>query len=97
MGPCVVSLFRHLEQGKRYVVVRPFADFDGVQHLVGEAWTFLGTTYDAEGSGRVLHLEVHSRPADVRLRNFRSSGGQGRILARFDEYVALFPERNARR
>jgi hypothetical protein len=37
--------YKFLQAGKRYSVIRPFTDFDGDLHDIGEKWTFLGCSF----------------------------------------------------
>ncbi len=78
--------FHHMEAGKRYRVIKPFRDFDGQEHPVGEEWTYVGTAFLPYDDGRSIfvsldgekewHIRMQDRPEE-----------QGPILDRLHEYV----------
>lgn len=78
--------FGHLITGKRYRVIKPFKDFDGREHPVGETWTYVGTAFLPYDDGRSIfvsldgenewHIRMQDRPEE-----------QGPILDHLREYV----------
>ena len=50
--------FKHLVVGRRYVVIREFADHDGTVHPPGEAWTFLGHSFIPYHDGLSLFVSL---------------------------------------
>lgn len=55
IGP---SPYAHLQPGKRYRVIKEFADFDRDAHPVGEEWTFLCTAFLPYDDGRSLFVSA---------------------------------------
>jgi hypothetical protein len=49
---------RSLVPGRRYTVVRAFADFDGDQHPVGETWTYLTQSFIPYHDGLSLFVSL---------------------------------------
>ena len=73
-------------RGQHYRVVKPFRDFDGAVHSVGEEWSFISSSflpYDdglsvfvADDDGNEWHIRLCWRPED-----------QGEICDNFSDYV----------
>src|SRR5690606_16962234 len=61
--------FGHLVIGRRYRVVKAFADFDRGEHPVGETWVFEGHSFLPYDDG--LSLFVSSEPGRVRQIRMR--------------------------
>jgi hypothetical protein len=77
-GPCPAGHWTHLrleaefgplDAGRRYRVVRPFVDYDGDTHKVGEAWTFLGKNFLPYDDGVSLFVSLDgTQEWHIRLR-----------------------------
>jgi hypothetical protein len=78
----------HLVPGRRYRVARPFVDFDGVDHPVGEEWLFLGSRYQVYDDGLSLFVSLDGEQEwHIRLRN--TDPDQGALLAAFADHVVV--------
>lgn len=55
-GASTGKAFQHLFPGTRYEVATAFIDYDGVQHPVGEAWTYLGHSFLPHDDGLSLFV-----------------------------------------
>jgi hypothetical protein len=77
---------RTLVRGQRYCVVREFTDYDGHQHLVGETWYFVGTTFVPYHDGLTLHVLVQGLPLGYRFQQVPEE--QQDLLSNFTDYVA---------
>lgn len=79
--------FRHLRPGCVYAVVRRFADYDRIEHPVGERWTFLRHAFLPYEDGLTLFVRMpDGRSDEVRLQWRPES--QGAIIDALDLYVA---------
>lgn len=76
----------HLQPGRRYRVVRPFADYDGDVHPVGEEWDFLGASFLPYDDGLSLFVSLDGvREWQIRLQ-WRPEE-QGAVLDDFSSYL----------
>jgi len=81
------AAFRHLKQGERYRVIQTFQDFDGIEHPVGECWTFSRSSFLPYEDGRTLFVV----PDDGRECQIRLQGrpeAQGQILDHLEAYIS---------
>jgi len=75
-----------LRAGKLYRVVRPFTDFDGHVHAVGEQWAFLGAALVPYHDGLSLFVSPDGlNEWHIRMR--WANDAQGRVIDAFGEYV----------
>lgn len=77
--------FRHLLSGRDYVVLRPFTDFDGVLHPVGERWRFIGHSFLPYDDGLSLFVEIESQSRQIRMRWI--DGDQGEIVDHIADHL----------
>lgn len=76
----------HLHAGKKYSVIKLFADHDQVQHPVGEFWLFMGSSFLPYDDGLSLFVSLdgaHEWPIRMQWRE----EVQGAILDSFEEYM----------
>jgi hypothetical protein len=78
-----------LKKGRTYQVTKPFSDYDGIQHPVGETWVFKETNYNAYHSGLTLH--VWQKGLDEVYR-FLDYPGDDVIIKECMDYVKLLEE-----
>lgn len=81
--------FKHLVSGRRYVVVKAFKDFDGSEHAVGEAWTFIGHSFLPYDDGLSLFIEQDGQRLQIRLQ-WRDEE-QGPIIDKLYDHVHPAP------
>lgn len=87
-----LSDFRHLKIGRRYQVVKAFADFDGDEHPVGETWRFEGHSFLPYDDGLSLYV---TRPLDIttadaaphQIRMRWTPEDQGEVIDHLDAYI----------
>jgi hypothetical protein len=75
-----------LKVGGRYRVIRPFSDFDGRVHEVGEAWTYLDHNFLPYHDGHTLHVEL----PDGQKATYRFSDGpeeQSEVTGNLAKYI----------
>lgn len=77
--------FGHLWPEKTYVVARPFRDFDGQEHLVGETWIFIGSSFLPYDDGLSLFVIIDGQRRQIRMQ-WRAEQ-QGPIIDSFEDYV----------
>lgn len=77
--------FMHLASGQRYVVVRPFTDFDRDAHPVGETWTFIGSAFLPYDDDLSLFVETDTGLRHIRMQ-WRAEE-QGPIIDRLDQFI----------
>ena len=79
--------FAHMTPGKRYRVVKPFKDFDGQVHPVGEEWTYVGTAFLPYDDGRSIFVSLDGEK-EWHIRMQDRAEEQGPILDNLKDYVA---------
>ena len=77
--------FAHLQTDQDYVVVRAFRDFDGGEHPVGEAWTFIGSSFLPYDDGLSLFAVIDNVHRQVRMQ-WRNEE-QGPIIDNLKDYL----------
>ena len=91
-APAVVAadLRQHgvFETGRAYVVTRAFADYDGLLHDVGEAFTVASMTFDTAEDCLTLHVQ-HPDKAEAALRLQDRPMFEGPVIANLDGYFAI--------
>jgi hypothetical protein len=80
--------YGHLKVGRRYVVVRLFADFDHDDHHPGETWTFLGYSFLPYDDGLSLFVSLDG-DREWQIRMQLSDAAQETITRNLPDYVAL--------
>lgn len=94
-GPCPAGHFTAsvaprdfgpLEVGRRYQVVRPFADYDRIRHEVGESWTFLGQAFLPYEDGLSLFVSLDGAQ-EWHIRMQWRGDEQAEIIDGLDQYV----------
>ncbi|MFT3893997.1 MAG: alpha/beta hydrolase fold domain-containing protein [Anaerolineales bacterium] len=71
--------------GKMYRIVKPFTDYNGVVHAMGECWKYLGHNFLPYEDGLTIGVEI-----DGKQRMFRMQWReelQAEIIDNFSEYV----------
>jgi hypothetical protein len=90
-GTCTAHGVGHdygpLRIGQRYRIIKPFRDFDGAVHPVGEAWTYIGTAFLPYDDGRSIFVSVDG-VGEWHIRMQDRPEEQGPILDAFADYVA---------
>ncbi len=71
--------------GKRYRVVAPFADYDGITHQIGETWTFQSKSFLPYEDGLTLFVDREGSTVQLRLQ-WRPET-QGKIIDQFSDLV----------
>lgn len=71
--------------GQEYIVVKPFTDYDGIVHEVGDTWTYQGTNFLPYDDGLTLHVLVNNKPVVYRLQWRQEE--QAEIIDNFKDYV----------
>ena len=79
--------YAHMTAGKRYSVIKPFKDFDGQEHPVGEAWTYLGTAFLPYDDGRSIFVSLDGEK-EWHIRMQDRAEEQGPILDNLRDYIA---------
>ena len=74
-----------LVPGKTYRVVKPFVDYDGFTHPVGEQWLYAENSFLPYEDGLTLKVEVEGKLTGIRLQ-WRDDR-QGPIIDNFSTYV----------
>ncbi len=77
--------FGHLWPSATYVVVQAFRDFDGDEHSVGEAWTFIGASFPPYDDGLSLFVTIEGERRHIRMQ--WREGAQGEIIDNLTDYV----------
>lgn len=75
----------NLTPGQEYLVTKPFVDYDGIVHGVGEVWTYRGTNFLPYEDGLTLHVTVNGAEAVYRLQ-WREEA-QAAIIENFGDYT----------
>lgn len=75
----------NLIPGQQYLVIKPFADYDGIVHGVGETWTYQGTNFIPYDDGLTLHVLVNNSSIVYRLQWRKEA--QSEIIENFSQYV----------
>jgi len=79
--------FLCLVRGRRYRVVKTFADFDGDLHRVGESWIFLGRNFLPYEDGLSLFVSLDG-DQEWHIRMRWTPEEQGPIIDALGEYLA---------
>ena len=74
-----------LTPGQEYVVVKPFIDYDGIVHGVGEIWTYRGTNFLPYEDGLTLHVLINDKAEVYRLQWRKDA--QAEIIENFNDYI----------
>lgn len=75
----------NLITGQQYLVIKPFIDYDGLVHGVGEVWIYQGTNFLPYDDGLTLHVLVGDKAVVYRFQ-WRADAQAG-IIENFSEYV----------
>ena len=75
-----------LEAGRRYRVLREFADFDGDAHYPGEEWAFLGASFLPHDDGLSLFVSLDG-VQEWQIRMQWRAEAQGAVLDTLRAYV----------
>ena len=75
----------NLIAGQLYLVKKPFTDFDGLVHGIGETWTYQGTNFLPYDDGLTLHVLIDNKAVVYRLQ-WREDA-QAEIIENFKDYV----------
>ena len=76
-----------LDIGLQYQVIKPFTDYDGILHNIGETWTYLGTNFLPYEDGLTLHVLIDNIEVVYRLQWRKEE--QAEIIENFQEYVEV--------
>ena len=71
--------------GQEYLVKKPFTDYDGLIHGVGEIWTYQGTNFLPYDDGLTLHVLMDNKAVVYRLQWRKDA--QAEIIENFNDYV----------
>ncbi len=83
--PLPTAPFKHLVTERDYVVVRSFVDFDSGQHLEGERWTFIGSSFLPYDDGLSLFVVIGGARRHIRMQ-WREEE-QGPVIDRLEEFL----------
>ena len=75
-----------LQSGRRYRVLREFADFDGDVHRVDEEWTFLGSSFVPYEDGLSFFVSLDGR-REWQIRMQWRPETQGKVLDALSSYL----------
>jgi hypothetical protein len=75
----------NLIAGQEYLVIKPFIDYDGIVHGVGEIWTYAGTDFLPYDDGLSLHVLINNVATVYRLQWRKDA--QADIIEHFKDYV----------
>lgn len=68
-----------------YRVIKPFTDYDGIVHGIGETWTYEGTHFLPYDDGLTLHVSIGNKSVVYRLQWRKEE--QAHIIENFRDYV----------
>lgn len=71
--------------GQEYLVVKPFVDYDGFIHGIGETWIYQGTGFLPYDDGLTLHVLKDNMAVVYRLQWRKEA--QADIIENFKDYV----------
>ena len=71
--------------GHRYRVIKPFKDYDGDEHPVGEEWTFLGYSFAHYDDGLSLFVSLDGA-GEWQIRLQGDPDAQGHVRQHFEEH-----------
>jgi Domain of unknown function (DUF3601) len=84
--------FKHLVAGRRYEVIREFADHDKDVHPVGESWVFLGHSFVPYHDGLSLFVSLDGvQEWQIRLQWIAEE--QAGIINALQHYVQPAPDK----
>ena len=76
-----------LTPGQKYVITKPFTDYDKHVHQPGETWTFLRTNFLPYEDGLTVHLRLDNDPRELLFRMQWRQEEQAAIIENFTDYV----------
>ena len=77
-----------LVRGNAYRVARPFEDYDGDTHPLGETWTFLGYSFLPYDDGLSLFVSTgEGQEWQIRLQH--RPDAQSHIIEALNDYISL--------
>lgn len=79
-----------LMAGRRYRVLKSFADYDGDAHSVGEEWVFLGYSFFPHEDGLSLFISLDGEN-EWMIRMQSRADQQGEVVNRLETYVTELP------
>jgi len=79
----------HLIPGQKYIVTRPFTDYDKLTHEVNESWIFIKTNFVPYHDGLTLHVQSHDDAEETVYRLQWTAGEQADIIDNFKDYVKI--------
>ncbi len=79
-----IDLF-NLEKGKKYAVIKPFIDFDKIQHTVGEIWLYDRKEFLPYSDGLTIYVFVKGKIVSFRFQDDENQ--QKEILNNFQDYM----------
>ena len=71
--------------GRVYKVIKPFKDYDGIVHPIGEQWVFLEKNFLPYEDGLTLHVDRDGQRMFIRLQWREES--QAGIINDFSDFV----------
>ena len=77
--------FKHLVNGRQYAVIQTFRDFDNGEHVVGETWTYIGSSFLPYDDGLSLFVEIDGKQRQIRMQ-WRDEE-QGPIIDHLQAYL----------
>lgn len=70
---------------RTYRVIKPFSDFDGCLHNIGESWVYTDKNFLPYDDGLTLYVKEHGQERTFRMQ-WRDEA-QGDVISNFSEYV----------
>lgn len=77
----------NLTPGKKYKLIKPFADYDKHMHPIGETWTFVTTNFLPYEDGLTVHISLGDDPKVLLFRLQWRPEEQADIIGNFSDYV----------
>jgi hypothetical protein len=74
-----------LTPGQTYRVIKPFKDYDGTVHPVGESWRFVKKGFSPHDDGLSLFVERNDQTVLIRMQWLDEA--QGEIIDNFSDYA----------
>jgi hypothetical protein len=79
----------NLLPGRRYIVIKPFTDYDRQVHEIGETWTFVRTNFLPYDDGLTLHVLREGISHEIIYRLQWRHEEQTAIIEHFTDFVKL--------
>lgn len=75
--------------GQKYKVIKPFTDYDRLEHPVDETWTFVRTNFIPYDDGLTLHVMKEKISVEIVYKLQWKEEEQANLIENFKDYVEL--------